>query len=340
MLQIPKEEEQKIVEKKANLVLLTGYLGSGKTTLVQYILKEQKQYKVAIIQNEFADEMGIEAPLMQDSEGKPFDKFYELPNGCICCTVKDDLLTAVEYLITSENYKLDFVLVETNGLADPSQVIQNFWVDENSGVPAELKSIHTVVPVHRFQELKQKDIFIRQLIFADTILVNQIDREDEEKIQQVEKELKILNPLAKLKRSSYCQIDLNDIFEIDGFTMKQQKFDFVNKLENFSLSDHAHQDEKVQCQFLQFDKEFDAKDIEIKLGTLIWECEDKYVIHRIKGILNVKGEDNIYAVQGVEDIFEVKKSNVMWKEGEKRQNKILFITENIKKEEIEKIILD
>lgn len=105
--------------------------------------------------------MGIESPLMQDSEGKPFDKFYELPNGCICCTAKDDLLTAVEYLIKNESTPLDFILIETNGLADPSAAVKIFWVDDEAKFPGELRSIHTVVPTHRFETLRSDKIFLK-----------------------------------------------------------------------------------------------------------------------------------------------------------------------------------
>ncbi|KAL4510094.1 hypothetical protein ABPG72_010287 [Tetrahymena utriculariae] len=327
--------------QKTAMVLLTGYLGSGKTTLISYILKEQNTYKVAVVQNEFADEMGIESPLMQDSEGKPFDKFYELPNGCICCTAKDDLLTAVEYLIQNEKQKLDFILVETNGLADPSSTIKSFWVDENIDFPAELRAIHTVVPVHRYEQLKNDQIFQRQILYADNILLNQIDKSNEEEIQNVEKQIHQLNPIAKFERSSYCKIDLNRIFEIDGFNLRKTKsevIEILNKISQEHEHDHVHAEGDIQYQFFEYaTNPFDEQQLEIKLGELLWENE-KIKVLRMKGLINIKDDDFMYSLQGVEDIFEIKKTDVMWPDIQQRKSKFLFICQNATKQELIDII--
>ncbi|EGR34737.1 hypothetical protein IMG5_002700 [Ichthyophthirius multifiliis] len=226
--------------------------------------------------------MGIESPLMTDSQGKPFDKFYELPNGCICCTAKGDLLNAIEYLIQDEKYKLDYILIETNGLADPSETIKNFWVDDNLESPAQLKSIHTVLSAYRFKQLKKDNIFIKQLIYADTILINQIDKSNKDDIDYIQK-------------------------------------------------DHEHGSDKIKSIFFELDYEFDFKSLENKIGQLVWEQENIF-IHRIKGIIKILNDNFIYELQGVKDIFEIKKSNVLWKNGQ--NSKFLFICENLTKDQI------
>lgn len=114
--------------------------------------------------------MGIESPLITDSEGKLFDKFYELPNGCICCSARSDLLSAIESL--SKNSDVEFIMVECNGLADPIPILQEMWIDENSGIPASLYCIISFLAVHKFKENRENQVFQNQLIFSDFMVLN------------------------------------------------------------------------------------------------------------------------------------------------------------------------
>jgi G3E family GTPase len=130
---------------KTSIILITGYLGSGKSTLIQHILKNSL-YKVAVIQNEFTNEMGIESPMMLDKNGDVFDNFMELPNGCLCCSAKDDLYKALEFFLDGKSkYEIDFIVIETNGLADPSNTIKGLWADDAMEFPAKIKAINSVI---------------------------------------------------------------------------------------------------------------------------------------------------------------------------------------------------
>jgi len=316
------------------LILVTGYLGAGKTTLIQYILKGQNKYKVAIIQNEFSDEMGIESPLITDSVGKIFDKFYELPNGCICCSAKKELQTAIEYLITSEKYELDFILVETNGLADPSSTIKMFWVGEELKFPSKLRLVYSLVAAHTFEKNAiDNEIFLKQLIFADVILINHIDKVSEDKLKDIEAKLTQINPTAVLRKSTYCQTDIDEIFDTEGFIMKLKDRD---DLSNLPVMDHEHHhaDKDIQFIVLEFqDKQFDARKLEEKIGFLLWEHPDEVNIMRVKGIFAVSGSEKKFSVQGVDDIFEIKEAEVSWN-NDRKVSKFLLVGTKIDKEKI------
>ena len=147
--------------KKAEIIILSGYLGSGKTTFITRVLQNKVGLRVAVIQNEFSKEMGIEAPVMVDQKGNLFDKFYELPNGCLCCSAKEDMVKAIEYFLQNQDYnnKLDYILVECNGLADPANTIRTLWADEEIEFPAIIQQINAVVDISRFETHKNEEIF-------------------------------------------------------------------------------------------------------------------------------------------------------------------------------------
>lgn len=282
--------------KTCSIILLCGYLGSGKTTLIQHILKTQTLYKVAVIQNEFSDEMGIEAPLMQNSNGEVFDKFYELPNGCICCSAKSDLLVAVDYFISNEKYQIDYILVETNGLADPSATIKTFWVDDEMKFPAELGAIVSVVSADKFENMRKEEIFVKQLIFANCILINKTDKINDDAINSIETELKAINPLTFIYKTKFCQIDLKLLFQGgDSFRFDSKDVDL---LKNLQKKDHIHKHETTDFLTFEFEKPFVVKELEQKIGFLLWEKPEKMKTLRIKGIISILDDDYAYSLQG------------------------------------------
>ncbi|KAL7066736.1 cobW/p47k family protein [Cryptosporidium serpentis] len=144
---------------KVPVSIVTGFLGSGKTTLLRHIVKTLTTKKIAIIQNEFSDEMGIESPTVVDSEGQVFKEFYELPNGCVCCSVRGELISAVDHLLSVKRF--DKILVETTGIADPEPLVEIFWTDEELGSKVMLDGIITVVDtlnIQSYLNLTDEDI--------------------------------------------------------------------------------------------------------------------------------------------------------------------------------------
>lgn len=139
-----------VTMSKVPIYIVTGFLGSGKTTLLRHIISSHDQdAKIAIIQNDFSDEMGIEAPTMQDKDGNLFKEFFELPNGCVCCTVKDELLKAVEHLLSMKRFEK--ILLETTGIADPEPIIEKFWLDCELETSVELSGVITVIDTYNFK---------------------------------------------------------------------------------------------------------------------------------------------------------------------------------------------
>ncbi|CAD8206723.1 unnamed protein product [Paramecium octaurelia] len=311
---------------KCKIILLTGYLGSGKTTLLQYILKVQTLYQVAVIQNEFSDEMGIEAPLMVDNNGDIFDSFFELPNGCICCSAKGQLMTAIQYFIEKKP-NIQFIIIESNGLADPSSLIKELWADQGLNLPAELATIVGLIPSHKFKTLYELEIFRKQIIHADLLLLNFQDLCQEFDIILIEKQLKIINPNAKLLKSVRAQIDIQSIFE-------SEKAD--NKIFD---QEHIHFEEvgNIAKIFLNIETpNITQQQWNIKVGQMLWE--EGLNIMRIKGLLFCKDEQVMYSLQGVEDIFEITPTNLP-NINQQSISKILIIGQQITEEMIKNIIL-
>ena len=174
------------LEKRVPVTLLTGFLGSGKTTLLNFILKENHGKKIAVVENEFSSGLGIEGMIVKSGlNGEAIQDFIELSNGCICCTIKDDLVLTLEKLIEMKD-KYDYVLIEATGLANPGPIIASLWVDDESNSPLYLDGVITVVDSLNFtrylyDEYSAKDVSL-QIAYADRILLNKSDIVSEEKV--------------------------------------------------------------------------------------------------------------------------------------------------------------
>jgi G3E family GTPase len=189
--------------KIARVIVVAGFLGAGKTTLIESILKAPYLAKqVAVIQNEFSSKMGIESAQMKDGEGNDIEDFYEMPNGCICCAAKDDLIQTLDSLLEKTTRNIEYIIVETNGLADPCQVVQSFWLDDQLCSKVQLHSCIALVDsltftkklqnsetksmkdssfvgdqsaTNQVSEHPENELLMRQLVYADKVLVNKVD---------------------------------------------------------------------------------------------------------------------------------------------------------------------
>ena len=184
------------------VIVVAGFLGAGKTTLIEAILRQPELHKrVAVIQNEFSPQMGMESSLMKDSNGEEIDDFYEMPNGCLCCAAKDDLIQTLDSMLEKNQQagrlKLDYIIIETNGLADPCQLVQTFWLDDYLMSKVSFHSCICLVDCSNFlqklseAETKEKadfpenELLVRQLVYADKLLLNKCDLASAEQIGQV-----------------------------------------------------------------------------------------------------------------------------------------------------------
>ena len=198
------------------VTVLTGFLGAGKTTLLNRILTEQHGKKLAVIENEFG-EVGVDNQLVISSD----EELFEMNNGCICCTVRGDLIRILGRLIKRKD-RLDGILIETTGLANPAPVAQTFFTDDEMKQNFRLDAIVTVVDAkHVLQHLGQDDEAMKQLAFADVILLNKTDLVAAADLDALETRIRRINAVAKIHRSKNCDVPLNQVLEVGGFNLSR-----------------------------------------------------------------------------------------------------------------------
>ena len=214
------------------VTVLTGFLGAGKTTLLNRILTEQHGQKYAVIVNEFG-EQGIDNDLVVDAD----EEVFEMNNGCICCTVRGDLIRILSGLMKRAD-KLDAIIVETTGLADPAPVAQTFFVDQDVANKTKLDAIVTVADaVHLSSQIEDHHEAEEQIAFGDVILLNKIDLVKDEDIDVVTKRIRKINPFAKIIKTTKCGAPLKEILNLDAFSLKR----ILEVEPDFLDSDHDHE---------------------------------------------------------------------------------------------------
>eukprot|EP00930_Biecheleria_cincta_P009068 TRINITY_DN110708_c0_g1_i1.p1 TRINITY_DN110708_c0_g1~~TRINITY_DN110708_c0_g1_i1.p1 ORF type:complete len:462 (+),score=99.57 TRINITY_DN110708_c0_g1_i1:42-1388(+) len=213
--------------RRTPLTVLTGALGAGKTTLLRYILEKPHGYRIAVIQNEFSEEMGMEAPLFTDSKGETIQDVYELPNGCLCCSGKDNMVGMLDVLLEQRD-RFDYVLVEATGVADPEAICEVFWVDEGLGSRVYLDGVVTLVDSKNALSSLGKEAgsadglgleaeATKQVACADVLILNKTDLTSEAERKRVCAVLEAMNPVAKLLHSSFAAVPLADILSLKAF---------------------------------------------------------------------------------------------------------------------------
>jgi G3E family GTPase len=298
------------------VTILTGYLGAGKTTLLNRILTERHGKRIAVIENEFG-EIGIDNELVVGTD----EEIFEMNNGCICCTVRGDLIRILGNLMRRKD-RFDYILVETTGLADPAPVIQTFFVDDDVKAQTALDGVVTVVDArHVLLHLDESTECQEQIAFADVVLLNKTDLVTPAELDHVEARIRALNRFARVHRTRNADLPIDDVVDIGAFDLGR-----ALAVDPMFLDDASHQhDTTIGSVALEFGGALDEARLEAWIGKLLRERGTD--IFRMKGILHVAGRDEALVFQGVHMIFDGTFGRP-WGDGA-RANRLVFIGRNL-----------
>ena len=327
------------------VTVLTGYLGAGKTTLLNRILTEDHGKRYAVIVNEFG-EIGIDNDLVVDSD----EEVFEMNNGCICCTVRGDLIRILNGLMRRKG-GFDAIVIETTGLADPGPVAQTFFVDDDVKAKTRLDSITTVVDAkHILLRLADSKEAREQIAFADQIVLNKTDLVTEAELAEVERRLRRLNPLAPVHRAVKSGVPLETILGRGGFDLARindLEPDFLNPAHgepghvhgedcghdhdhhehhDHTAGGHSHEDQDIKGVALTLDRPVDGSKVTRWLNEVL-QSQGPDIL-RAKGILDVQGEPKRLVFQAVHMILDGDLQRE-WRPNERRYSRMVFIGRNL-----------
>jgi len=318
--------------EKIPVTVLTGYLGAGKTTLLNRILSEPHGKKYAVIVNEFG-EIGIDNDLVVGAE----EEVFEMNNGCVCCTVRGDLIRILDGLLKRRG-RFDGILIETTGLADPAPVAQTFFLDDTVGGRTALDAVVTVADAKWLKaRLRDAPEAKNQIGFADIILLNKTDLVTAEELRDVESRIRAINPYARMHRTERCEVPIQSLLGQGAFDLQR-----ILSIEPEFLAgdhhDHDHHghdgghrhhhgpkhyhDEDMQSLSLKSDRPVDSEKFLSWINDLVAKEGPK--ILRCKGILSFKDDPQRFVLQGVHMVLDGGHQRD-WKPGEKRDSRLIFI---------------
>ena len=300
------------------VTVLTGFLGAGKTTLLNRILTERHGKKYAVVVNEFGEE-GIDNDLVVDAD----EEVFEMNNGCICCTVRGDLIRILSGLMKRAD-QLDAIIVETTGLADPAPVAQTFFVDEDVADRTKLDAIVTVADaVHLDAQLGEHHEAEEQIAFADVVLLNKTDLIESENLESVETRIRKINPYAKIIRTARCDAPLEEVVGLNAFSLDrvlEVEPDFLD-----SDHDHEHDDDITSVSFVS-ETPLDFEKFQSWFGKVL-QTRGQDIL-RSKGILDFDGLDERYVFQGVHMLMDGSPMGE-WPKDKPKSSRVVFIGRDI-----------
>jgi G3E family GTPase len=332
---------------KIPVTVLTGYLGAGKTTLLNRILSENHGRKYAVIVNEFG-EIGIDNELVVGAD----EEVFEMNNGCICCTVRGDLIRIIEGLMKRKG-KFDAIIVETTGLADPAPVAQTFFVDQDVSEKAKLDAVVTVADAKWLADrLRDAPEAKNQIAFADVIVLNKTDLVSPAELREVEARIRAINPYAKLHHAQRCNVAIDTVLERNAFDLDRIMDIEPDFLEVGDDHDHHHDhhghdhhhhhdhshgglkhyhDEHMQSISVRLPGDVDPDKFMPWINQLT-QKEGPNIL-RCKGIVAFTGDPKRFVFQGVHMMLDGEPQRE-WRPGEKRESKVVFIGRDLKEDQI------
>jgi G3E family GTPase len=297
-------------QKPIPVSILTGFLGAGKTTLLNYILKQQHGYKFAVIINEVG-KIGVDGQLVERQQ----EEIVEMSNGCLCCTVRKDLVRGVQNLLKKGGF--DYLLIETTGIAEPGPIAQTFLNIPQLQQLVRMDSIITVVDAEQIRkQLAETDTAVEQVRMADFLLLNKTDLVDEEALQATETRIRELNPHATMFRTNQSEVNLKELLDMHAFDVDQKLAVDPKFLDELSQRHHH----EINSLSFVFDQPFSVEALEL----FVQELSEREKIYRSKGFLWIKGNPRRAVFHGVNNRFTLLWDR-LWEKDEVRSSQLVFI---------------
>uniref|UniRef100_A0A9J8ASS0 COBW domain containing n=1 Tax=Cyprinus carpio carpio TaxID=630221 RepID=A0A9J8ASS0_CYPCA len=301
---VPIKEKSTGPTAQIPVTIITGYLGAGKTTLLNYILTEQHNKRIAVILNEFGEGSALEKSLAVSQAGELYEEWLELRNGCLCCSVKDNGLKAIENLMEKKG-KFDYILLETTGLADPGAVASMFWVDAELGSDVYLDGIVTVIDAKYGMQVSGCSVLSKQIALADLAIINKTDLVNESEMVELRGMCIFLPYRVDLSQV----LDLHSFDTKDGISMLTITFEVPGSVSEDLLN--------IFIQNLLWEKTFKNK-----TGLAM-------IVIRLKGIFSIQHKQKKVMLQGVHELYELDETSECWADHEPRINRLVFIGRNL-----------
>ncbi|XP_023395210.1 zinc-regulated GTPase metalloprotein activator 1B isoform X2 [Loxodonta africana] len=323
------EEEKPGPGAKIPVTIITGYLGAGKTTLLNYILTEQHSKRIAVILNEFGEGSAVEKSLAVSQGGELYEEWLELGNGCLCCSVKDSGLRAIENLMQKKG-KFDYILLETTGLADPGIVTV---VDSKYGLKhlAEDKADGLINEA------------TRQVALADLIIINKTDLVPEEDLSQLRMTIRSINGLGKILETQRSRVDLSNVLDLHAFD-SLSGISLQKKLQHVSAT-QPHLDQNIITVTFEVPGNAKEESLNVFIQNLLWEKnvrnKDGHCMEvvRLKGLVSIRDRAQQVIVQGVHELYDLEETPVSWDDDTQRTNRLVFIGKNLDKDILRQLFM-
>ncbi|XP_013413592.1 COBW domain-containing protein 1 [Lingula anatina] len=337
---------------KVPVTVITGFLGAGKTTLLNYILTEQHGKRIAVILNEFGEGSAIEKSMSIGQSGELYEEWLELRNGCLCCSVKDNGVQAIENLMKKKG-KFDYILLETTGLADPGPIASMFWIDEELCSDIYLDGIVTVVDakfcLQHLLEQKPDGVIneaVSQVALADVIIINKTDLVNDEELNDLRAQLSSINSVARRMETQQAQVDLPQILDLnayDGRSRSSVDEIFNSKGNQNTAGGSHHLDKTVTTVTFEVEGSLIKAALNEFMDTVLWEKVtnpggNTMDILRMKGVTSIVDCPRRVIVQAVHELYD-RQETTLWEESEQRMNRLVFIGKNLEKETLQNLFM-
>merc|ERR1740138_969621 len=318
---------------KLPVIVLTGYLGAGKTTLLNYILTEQRDKKLAVIENEVG-EVSIDDALVEHKHDDLAEELVVLDNGCICCTIRGDLVKTLQDLAkrVAGGHKLDGVLIELTGAADPAPVVQTFMVDENAKRTFYVDNVIALVDAkHAVEKLDEskgdpnsKGTAGAQIAFASTVLLNKVDLVSPAELEEAEKRIVALNRSVDIIRCEQARAPLDRLFNVRAFDLAKVLEEQYMEEEEFNTFYKPKMDNSISNVGVRFEGAINVHAFQMFLGKYLETEASAKDFLRVKGVLNVVTSNKMFVVQCVH-MLRNQSFTKLWPQGKPRENRVIFI---------------